>query len=378
MNAINHLILILLPHYLSILNTTTYTVLGLMSGTSLDGLDMACCTFDLHQGRWLYRIEKAQTYSYTEIWKKRFAEAMRLSSKGLLELHRDFARLMSEQVNLFLVSNNMRPDFIASHGHTVFHQPAEGITLQIGDGSILAAETGITTICDFRSADVALGGQGAPLVPIGDRMLFSESAVCLNLGGIANISFDQGGLRRAYDVVPCNIPLNRLAISMGMAYDAEGGMARSGAVNDALLSQLNALSYYHRSYPKSLGMEWIIDELNPLLEASSASTQDKLRTLVEHTAIQIARSVEHLPFTNEDGILITGGGALNSFLIERISDLVPMRVLLPDLTTIQFKEALIFAFLGLLRMRGEVNTLASVTGARRDSCGGSVYAGASV
>lgn len=370
--------MILLPHYLRKLEKVTYSVLGLMSGTSLDGLDMALCTFNFEQGSWSYRIEKAETYNYPDFWKDKLAGAMELSTIGLLEIHRDFARLSSEQVKLFLLSSKVQPDLIASHGHTVFHQPAKGITVQIGDGAIIAAETGITTICDFRSTDVALGGQGAPLVPIGDHLLFSEYAACLNLGGIANISYEKDGNRLAYDVVPCNIPLNKLATSMGMAYDAEGRVARRGAVNDVLLSQLNALSYYRLSHPKSLGMEWILADMNPLLEASSASAQDKLRTLVEHTAMQIARSVEHLSFSNKHGLLITGGGALNSFLIERICDLVPMRVHLPDLTTIQFKEALIFAFLGVLRMRGEVNTLASVTGARLDSCGGSVYAGARV
>lgn len=346
-----------------------------MSGTSLDGLDLASCVFSFESGRWAYKIEAAKTVAYSAVWKKRLAGAMDLTSIELLQLNRDFGRLMSKQVIEFIENLPVAPSLVASHGHTVFHQPANGITLQIGDGAIIAAETGITTVCDFRTLDVALGGQGAPLVPIGDRLLFSNARACLNLGGIANISFEQDGCRLAYDICPCNIPLNQLAGQLGMDYDENGSVAENANIDEALLKALNALSYYSQSFPKSLGMEWIQAQLNPLLLASASSAQDKLRTLVEHIAQQIADATKSLQCEADSEMLITGGGAFNRFLIERIQALVKINVHIPNTETIQFKEALVFAFLGLLRMRGAVNALASVTGAKHDSCGGSVYAG---
>ncbi|NQV03341.1 MAG: anhydro-N-acetylmuramic acid kinase, partial [Bacteroidia bacterium] len=264
---------------------------------------------------------------------------------------------------------------------------------QIGKGAAIAAETGLPVVCDFRSTDVALGGQGAPLVPIGDQLLFTDYHYCLNLGGFANISFVQEGKRIAYDICPANMVLNTLANQAGQAFDDNGNMARSGKILPGLLESLNHLSYYHQPAPKSLGKEWVESTINPLLdpliqhpatlslrgaeaarepkqERRGNKIQDLLHTFCEHIAIQAGNNTG---INRVDKLLITGGGAMNSYLVERIRHYAAPQIILPDLQTIHFKEALIFAFLGLLRWRNEINILSSVTGAKRDSVGGAIY-----
>lgn len=342
--------------------------IGLMSGTSLDGLDIAFCEFKFQQGTYSFRILKTEEIAYDQVWKDRLSNSIHLSGKDLMLLDKDFAQFCAIQVNKFLEGQEQKPEFIASHGQTVFHDPIEGYTTQIGNGAIISALTGITTISDFRSTDVALGGQGAPLVPIGDHFLFSDYDACLNLGGITNISYLSNGRRIAYDISICNMALNYLSEKMNLPFDQDGKMAQTGSVIENLLMEMNHLPYFSQKPPKSLGKEWFINNFQPLLESGNETIQDLLATVVEHIALKVS---EVLPKWGE--ILVTGGGAMNTFLIQRIQSKTEAKVIIPDQQIIKFKEAIIFAFLGFLRLNHQINTLSDVTGAIKNSCGGAVY-----
>lgn len=342
--------------------------IGLMSGTSLDGLDIVLCEFKYLQGNYSFKIIKTEEIPYDEAWKTRLAESIHLSGKDLMILDKDFAQYCAFQVLRFLKDQQIRPNYIASHGQTVFHDPIEGYTTQIGSGAIIAALTGITTISNFRSMDVALGGQGAPLVPIGDHFLFSDFDACLNLGGICNISYISDGKRIAYDISICNMALNYLSEKLQKPFDQDGQLAKSGTVIEDLLNQINGFPFFQQRPPKSLGKEWFISNLQPLLEKSTRSVPDLLATVVEHIAIKIS---EILPKKGE--VLVTGGGAFNSFLIQKIQSKTEAKIIIPDPQIIKFKEAIIFAFLGYLRLNHQINTLTDITGAIKNSCGGAVY-----
>ena len=342
-----------------------------MSGTSLDGLDIAFCTFSKQGKNWKYEIKKTETISYNKQWKDKLQTAHLLSSQELLKLHTVFGKFMGEKVSQFIKKNKIsKIDLVSSHGHTVFHQPQNGFTLQIGDGASLAAIAGIKTVCDFRSTDVALGGQGAPLVPIGDELLFSKYDACLNIGGIANISFKNKGKRVAFDICPTNMVFNYLAKKAGHDYDKDGKLASKGIFNGDLFERFNSLPFYKNYKSKSLGREWIEENFISVLEKSKLSIEAKLATASEHAAFQTARVLNNFNIKN---VLVTGGGAYNKDFLNRISAYTNCELHLPDDKTIQFKEALIFAFLGVLRLRNEINTLKEVTGAKRSSCGGALY-----
>ena len=346
--------------------------IGIMSGTSLDGIDLAWCHFHRQEdGKWGYHIEKAVTVPYPDDFRQQLSDAQELSALEYVKLNNEVAEYFATAVNKWL-GDGPRPDFLASHGHTVFHQPEIGLTTQIGNGAILAAKTKILTVCDFRTKDVALGGQGAPLVPIGDELLFGEYDACLNLGGFSNISYLVDNKRIAYDIAPCNMVLNKLANLAGLPYDKDGQLSRNGKIIPELLQKLNNLDYYHQKPPKSLGKEWYDEVFSPVLIPffSNYNVSDMLRTVVEHIAMQIVANVHETAQT----LLITGGGAHHSFLIEQIQNQRDtLNIIVPDPLIIDYKEALIFAFLGLLRLNGEINCLSSVTGAREDCCGGCVY-----
>ena len=349
-----------------------YYVLGLMSGSSLDGLDLALCHFEKTPGRWEYDVVAAQTFPYHDALRSQLAKAIELPAYEFVKLDVALGSFFADTVLAFLSGQPVKPDFIASHGHTTFHQPAIGLTSQIGSGAVIASRTGITTICDFRTTDVALGGQGAPLVPIGDELLFGHYDACLNLGGFSNISFRQDGRRVAFDISPCNMALNYLANQLGKAYDEDGEIARSGTMDQALFDRLNNLDFYRITGAKSLGKEWFDAVFRPCLDQSELPVADQLRTVTEHIAFRLAQSSDG---KRGETMLVTGGGARNVFLIERLRTIGAKDIVIPDEQTIDFKEAIIFAFLGVLRMRGEVNCLSAVTGARKDSCGGTVYLG---
>lgn len=345
---------------------TQWTGLGVMSGSSLDGLDLALCSFTLLNGRWSFTIDEATTLPYSPEFREQLLGAMRGSALDLARLHRDLGAFIGTACKDLL--NGRSVDVIGSHGHTLFHLPEEGLTTQIGCGAHIATRSGMTVVCDFRTMDVALGGQGAPLVPLGEQLLFPDHKAFINLGGIVNIAV-HGRHILGYDISPCNQALDLLAHEAGFAYDADGALARSGVVHPELLARLNALPFYTHPPPRSLGREWFDQNVAPLITDRSIALADRLRTVVEHIAVMVTRSFKDVP----NAVLVTGGGAHNGFLLERIRALNGTTLYVPDPMIVDFKEALIFAFLGVLRMRNESTTLASVTGASRDSVGGAVY-----
>ena len=358
----------------------TYTILGTMSGTSLDGLDLACCHFRLQEETWEYTILAAETIPYSDEWQQRLADLMQADALTFIKTDRELGKWMGEQARTFMNRHQLHPQAIASHGHTIFHKPEEGYTVQIGQGFSMMVAAGTPVINDFRSLDVALGGHGAPLVPVGDELLFRKYTYCLNLGGIANISAPGEKGRIAYDICPANGVLNFLAKQLGVPYDDKGAFAASGKVDTQLLATLNSLSYYQQAGPKSLGYEWVQAEVLPLLARTNAAVADMLATFCEHMGQQIAASVGQLQEKAgrkaQERLLVTGGGAFNVHLISLLQQhLSPLgvAVVVPDEQTISFKEALIFAFLGALRLRGEPNCLRSVTGAALDNCGGVIF-----
>ncbi|MCD4834685.1 MAG: anhydro-N-acetylmuramic acid kinase [Bacteroidales bacterium] len=350
-------------------NMQSYQVIGVMSGTSLDGLDIVLCKF-VFNNNWEFEILESETIEYNAYWKENLSKAQVLSGIDLLLLHKEYGRFIGQSINQFMDNTNETVDFVSSHGHTVFHQPAKKLTLQIGDGAEIAAVTGITTISDFRSLDVALGGQGAPLVPVGDELLFPEYDYCLNIGGFANISFSENNTRLAYDICPANIILNFLAQKLNHTFDKDGKLGQSGNVSQELLKKLNSINYYEHPYPKSLGKEWLDSTFIPVLAKSKVPLIDQLSTVYEHIAQQISGA---LPNESKYKTLITGGGAYNSYLVELITQKTKSEIIIPDKNIIEYKEALIFAFLGILRFKNQVNCLSSVTGARKDSSSGLIH-----
>ncbi len=347
----------------------TGVVLGLMSGTSLDGLDLCLVKFRNENNDYSFQILKCESVNYPHLWQDKLRGAIDLKSEDLALLNIELGIYYGKLVLAFLEGCKETPDYIASHGHTVFHQPDNGLTLQIGDGNNIFSETGIPVIYDFRSLDVALKGQGAPLVPIGDHYLFSEYLACINFGGIANISFQKNNIRLAHDICPVNMILSDITSEINLPYDDKGQMARQGQINTELLHQLNALPFYNEKGPKSIGVEWYASHVKPLIKNNIISIEDRLRTVVEHITQQIANVLLDI---GNGKVLITGGGVYNSFLIEILSSKVKQKIVIPGVELIEFKEALIFAFLGWLRINNRINVLKSVTGAVRDSCSGIV------
>jgi len=354
------------------LNSDEYHVIGLMSGTSLDGLDIAFCRFLFENNKWSYEIIQTETILYTDYWKQKLVWLETADALTFQLANVEYGNYLGLRVSDFIIKNNLKADFVSSHGHTIFHQPENKLTVQIGSGSAIASKCKLPVVCDFRSLDVALGGQGAPLVPIGDMLLFSEYDYCLNLGGFANVSYQYNGQRIAFDICPVNIVMNAIAERLGMPYDAEGEIAKEGMLSHYLLNELNQLGYYKSTLntPKSLGKEWVIKNVKPLLEMYELDEKDLLRTFCEHIAVQISKSLQN---KTRGKVLVTGGGAYNTFLIDRISKNTNHDLVIPDKNFIEHKEAMIFAFLGVLRMRNEINCLKSVTGASVDCSGGSVY-----
>jgi len=344
-----------------------YKVVAVMSGTSLDGIDLLYASFRYSED-WTFEILACETQPYDSEWKKILRHLTEKSVDELLQIDDDYSVYLAREISTFIRSNGITNiDFIASHGHTALHRPEDELTLQIGNQQVLANSLGRKVICDFRVQDVNLGGQGAPLVPIGDRLLFSDYTCCLNLGGFANVSFEVGGNRVAYDICPVNIVLNAYAKQLGFAYDNRGNIARQGELHQSLLQQLNALSYYTETPPKSLGLEWVKTNIFPLIDSFKLSIADILRTFTEHVAAQISKG-----FQSNASVLVTGGGAYNTFLMERIQQLSTSKLIIPSKDIVEFKEALIFGLLGVLKERNAINILSSVTGASKDHSSGKV------
>ncbi|SHI65819.1 anhydro-N-acetylmuramic acid kinase [Aquimarina spongiae] len=352
----------------------TYKVLGLMSGTSLDGLDIAYCHFTKDNHRWTFSIEKTSDIAYSQTLKQKLKNAIHLSAIQLLALHNEYGTWLGNQSKAFITQHRLDIDFISSHGHTVFHQPDIGLTYQIGSGQHLANASGQKVICDFRTNDVIHGGQGAPLVPIGDQLLFSEYDFCLNLGGISNVSFQHQNKRIAYDISPANMLLNHICKSIDLEYDKGGKIAATGIVNAEFFENLNVLNYYKQPFPKSLGYEWFEEQVIPIINNTKDTATNLLHTAVHHIAFQIANEIKKVKKANPK-MLITGGGTKNEYLIKVLSQKLEgiVSINIPPTVIIDFKEAMVFGFLGVLKDRNEVNCLKSVTGATQDSSSGVIY-----
>ncbi|WP_313790904.1 anhydro-N-acetylmuramic acid kinase [Flagellimonas allohymeniacidonis] len=352
-----------------------YRVLGMMSGTSLDGLDLALCHLWKENGQWQFSIEKTKDITYEPVLREQLKNAIHLSEEAHETLHREYGVWLGKQAKDFIEEGQLEVDFIASHGHTSHHRPEDGITFQLGDGQQLANTSQHKVVCDFRTKDVGLGGQGAPLVPIGDKLLFHTYDFCLNLGGISNMSFEKDGERIAYDIGLANMPLNYITQKIGLDYDADGKMARTGSFNESLFNTLNDLEYYRLPYPKSTGYEWFIAEIAPLIEKSKVSEADLLHTFIHHNCQQVAIEVKKHAVKPKNKLFATGGGALNSFFTDTLREKLgpAIELAIPSKTLIAFKEALVFALMGVLRQEGKTNVLSSVTGAKKDSCSGEIF-----
>lgn len=381
-----------------------YKVIGLMSGSSLDGLDIVFAEFHEASGKWTYEIKATACYAYNEEWFQKLKNAVHLSALDYQLLHTSYGHYTGQMVNCFIDEHQLQfqVQLIASHGHTTFHVPQQKMTAQLGDGAAIAATTGINVVSDLRALDVAYGGQGAPIVPIGEKLLMGEYDLFLNIGGIANLSKhsvstslnnsspstefipSKAGLKvLAFDVCPANRVLNLLAADAGKEFDEDGAMARSGKIHFALLDELNSLDYYQQPFPKSLSNDFGTETVYPMIKNQGIKTRDALRTYVEHIALQVSNSVAQLLHKFNSGqanlkLLATGGGAFNTFLIERLKEKIQQRnveIIIPQADLINYKEALIMGLIGVLRWREENNVLASVTGASRDSIGGAVWIG---
>lgn len=371
-----------------------YIATGVMSGTSLDGMDIAVCRFKEEMGRWTYEVVVAETLDYPDYWTQRLSGASALAAEDLIALHFEYGHYTGSQLNDFFKRHTIHdPGIISCHGHTIFHRPEQGYTFQLGHGAAIASNLNTPVISDFRSTDIALQGQGAPLVPIGDQLLFHHYDYCLNLGGFANISTMVSATRMAWDICPVNIIVNRLVqqarnsgemaragIDPGKtpAFDHGGEIGASGKVCKSLLDKLNTLPYYSKTGPKSLGAEWVDENIWPLIHTAQLDFRDTIRTFYSHIAQQIKASCATTePDAREKTLLITGGGAHNHFLTNLIRKETEknIRIIIPDNVTVEFKEAIIFALLGVLWVRDEVNCMASVTGSIRDSIGGSMHKG---
>jgi len=371
-----------------------YKAIGLMSGSSLDGLDIVFVELHENAGDWRFEILAVDCYEYDQEWKQKLKNAIKLNALDYQLLHTAYGHYLGKEINRFIENNNLhyQVGLIASHGHTTFHVPDKKMTAQLGDGAAIAAQTNLAVVSDLRALDIAFGGQGAPIVPIGEKHLFKDFEMCLNIGGIANISFNRGNQYIAYDVCPANRVLNMIAAKVNKEYDAGGEMAALGNVHEGLLQKLNAMDYYQQPFPKSLANNFGTDEVYPLICSFGLTHNDELRTCVGHIVFQIKKAIQSAvrssqsknrttlssPLRDGGKLLITGGGAFNTFLMQRLSaelQSLNIEVVIPEENIVKYKEALIMAFIGVLRWRQEYNVLASVTGAERDSIGGAVWIG---
>lgn len=354
----------------------TYRVVGIMSGSSMDGIDLALCSFTGHDRQWSYQLLDAVTVHMEEKWRVRLSQLQYQHAQVYVKTDVFFGRYLGELVKEFLEDAGTTADFVASHGHTVFHDPDGWVTAQIGCGQTLSATCGLPVVNDFRRYDVANGGQGAPLVGLGDEILFPDADCCLNLGGFSNISCHSGDKKLAYDISPCNIILNRLAREKGLAYDDGGAIAAEGEIIYPLLNRLDSIPYYSQSGPKSLSREWINREFwHHVRDFDDERLEDRMKTLVAHIGNQIGKNIEALSDGNGTGkkVLVTGGGALNETLLDHIRAATDADIEVPDAGLLHFKEALIFGLLGVLRIENTFNTASAYTGAKRDSIGGALH-----
>lgn len=366
------------------MSTKKYKVLGLMSGSSLDGLDIAYCTFEVDKSNQEnpiinWELIASETLPFSEEWQSRLAHLPHTTAINYAKTHTYFGRYSGELVNQFLQKHTLQPDYIASHGHTIFHNPDKLFTAQIGDGAALSVVTGYPVICDFRTTDIALEGEGAPLAPIADKLLLDAYDFYMNIGGIANITSNVNGKYIAFDIGPANQILNALAQQLELEYDDKGANAAKGKVNKTLLNIVNNIAYFQKDYPKSLDNQWVMKEVLPFYMEAEGTWEDKLSTACEQLAMQTARDIQKIIEKEKlqkasYKLLPTGGGTMNDFLISCLQKHCKnVEIIIPKKEIIEFKEAILIALLGVLRMEGIDNSMSSVTGAKRDSVGGAIY-----
>ncbi|MDP2176279.1 MAG: anhydro-N-acetylmuramic acid kinase [Bacteroidota bacterium] len=353
----------------------SYHVLGIMSGSSMDGMDISLCKISTDGQQFSYQIEESETFDYPEKWRIRLSQLRKADSMAYAKTDVFYGHYIGQQINQFIEKHQLKVDLIASHGHTVFHYPDERITRQVGDGASISAITNLPVVSDFRSMDVAKGGQGAPLVAIGDELLFNEYDYCLNLGGFANISGKVGPYRVSFDICPANIILNRTARDLNLDYDKDGEIAAKGAINYTLLENLNQIDYYKKPFPKSLNRDWINSELWQIVkDGEKLLPEDKMKTFVDHIGFQISNSIDYLSQKNATGkkVLVTGGGAFNHTLMDYIKTHSDAEFIIPNEKLVKYKESLIFALMGVLRITNQTNIFKTYTGASSDSVSGSL------
>jgi anhydro-N-acetylmuramic acid kinase len=359
-------------------------VIGLMSGSSLDGVDIAFADFKINGEQIDFELIKAETVEFSEVWQRRLRNLPKVDALAFAKTDTYFGHLLGKMVNNFIAKHQIEVDFIASHGHTIFHYPDNRLTVQIGDGAAMAAVTGLPVINNFRTHDIAINGEGTPLAPIADKYLFSGYDFYLNIGGIANISCAIDGRFVAFDIAAANQILNNLTHFINLPYDENGNIASGGKVNDAILNQVNELSYHHARYPKSLDNTWLQENILPIYLMAEDTIQNKIRTACEQLAQQTAFAIQQIikkenlavkPFK----IFVTGGGAFNQFLMERVgvvcNQYFPTEIVVPSPEIVEYKEALLMALMGVLRVENKVNVMRSVTGAKRDTIGGAIWQG---
>lgn len=348
--------------------TNSINIIGLMSGTSVDGLDICYVSFDNNDPS-KYEIIDCETIDYDDNLKTKLKNVIEMDNDQIKQIDKEFGEFIGLNVLKFIKKNTLyKADLISSHGHTVFHEPKFNKTLQIGNGEIINKVTKIKTVNNFREQDIQLGGQGAPLVPIGDKLLFDNYKYCLNLGGFTNISVKDSRTIYAYDICPLNTVLNHYANKLGYECDLGGKLSKKGVINIDLFNELNDLDYYKKSYPKSLGLEFVIENIFPITEKYKIKEVDILATYIEHASFQIKRNID-----NGSKVLLTGGGTFNDNLIKTLNHDSKINFIVPDKTIINYKESLIFALLGYLKINGKVNCLRSVTGASNDHSSGDIY-----
>jgi len=339
-----------------------------MSGTSVDGLDIVYIHFEKKE-KWTYKILNSITYQYSNEWFVRLKSSLSLSKSDLAKLDQEYTLLLSKQILRFINEFSIKDiDAVSSHGHTVFHDPDNNLTYQIGNLPQISKEIEQKVVCNFRQQDVILGGQGAPLVPVGDKYLFGEYDSCINLGGFANISKTLDGKLIAYDICPVNTVLNYLSNKINLDFDKDGEISKSGSLIEGLYTKLNKLDFYNKNHPKSLGIEWVNSKIIPLLDLYPNQIVDLLYTYSCHIAEQVSKNIK-----NEKNVLVTGGGAKNNFLIDLINKQSNNNIVIPEDTLIDYKEAIIFGFLGVLKLLNINNCYSSVTGSSKDHCSGEIF-----
>lgn len=348
-----------------------------MSGSSLDGLDIGIIDIIKKGNELSYEVIRCDTIEYSTEWKKSLTSLPNASAKELANNDMAYSRYMSELIRSFLKEED-QIDYVSLHGHTLFHEPENGFTYQLGNGGVLSARLGLPVVCDFRSKDIGLGGKGTPLAPIVDSYFYNEYEVLINLGGICNLTFLSKKETIAWDVCPCNQLLNFLSEKMNLAYDKDGLIARNGKLNLDFLNILEKNPYYSEKYPKSLDNQYIKQNIIRELDSYTIPLEDQLHTTCIFVARQIKAAIQmavkSLEVAWPEKILITGGSAHNAFLIQCIKEhCAPSVVSIPDETIINYKEIILMALCAYLRVNNQENTLSEVTGSSRNSIGGAIY-----